>query len=191
MPTPVSISIFSELEGLVIAAEPEVTFKYGRLECAIASLHNIPSSAMKTFKSRLKHFARIGLVPSSPGKGQKIAYSIGDAIKWALCFELAECGLPPEQVKTVIEFFLSDMAFSFQGPVQKEDLIFVLQGNFLEWHLSEDGAKWGEGETNCGTVNVSKVCDMVFQQARLPRVLLINLTFLKRRLGQALDIEWI
>lgn len=191
MPTPVSVSIFAERDGLVIVAEPEITFKYGQLESAIGAIHNVPPAAMKTLKGRLKHFQRIKLVPSSPGKGQKIAYKVGDAIKWALCFELAECGLPPEQIKAIIEFFLTEMAFSFQGPVQEEDQIFVLQGNFLEWHLNEaDKTKWGEGEITIGTLPVSKVCDIVFRKANLPRALLINLTFLKRELGRALDLEW-
>jgi len=191
VPTPISVSTFFERDDVVVEATPEITFKYAQLETAIASIHNVPAKAMMTFKSRLKHFQRIGLVPSSPGKGQKIAYRIGDAIKWALCFEFAELGLPPEQVKVVVYFFLSDMLRSFQGPVQEDDQIFILQGNFLEWHLNEeDKTKWGEGEPNLGTLSVSKLCDTVFRRENMSRVLMINLTHLKRELGKALDIEW-
>jgi hypothetical protein len=99
--------------------------------------------------------------------------------------------LPPEQVKVVVYFFLSDMLRSFQGPVQEDDQIFILQGNFLEWHLNEeDKTKWGEGEPNLGTLSVSKLCDTVFRRENMSRVLMINLTHLKRELGKALDIEW-
>jgi hypothetical protein len=183
---------YSQLErGVSVTARPEAAFKYSQLQTAIASIHNVPPKALKTFTSRLKHFQRIGLVPSSPGKGQKIGYRIVDAITWALCFELAELGLPPDQVKAVVRVCGRELFKSFEGPLQEEDQIFVLRGNFLEWHLNaEGGEQIGEGETTFGTIPMSQVCDMVFQRGRLARVLMINLTHLKRELGNALGTEW-
>lgn len=169
---------------------PEIDFKYGQVEGAIASLHNVAPAAMGTFKSRLKHFQRIGVVPSSPGKGQKLRYKVADAITWALCFEFTELGLPPEQTRDLLRLCVRELFRPFEGPVQNEDLIFVLHGNFLEWRLKPQGALKGEGATSFGTIPVSRVADRVFQSGRLPRVIMINLTHLKRELGKALDIKW-
>jgi hypothetical protein len=189
MPEPVFK--YSQLERGVTAT-PECAFNYSQLEAAIASMHNVPAKALKTFKSRLKHFQRIGLVPSSPGKGQKIEYKIVDAITWALCFEFAELGLPPDQIKALIRLCGRKLFESFEGPLQGEDQIFVLRGNFLEWHLNPEGRQGigGEGETTFGTIPMSQLCDMIFQKKPFPRVLMINLTHLKRELGKALDVDW-
>jgi len=187
----VSIRVYSEKDRLCLADDGDVTFKYGQLEVAIASLHNVPAKALGTFKSRLKHFQRIGLVPASPGKGQKIAYRVGDAITWALCFELAELGLPPEQIRMLIRAHGQALYYSFQGPLPDEDQILVIEGNFLGWHLNAEGEEpTGEGKTSFGTIPISQVAEWVFQTAKLPRVLLLNVTHLKRELGNALGIEW-
>ena len=175
-----------------IQASPDRAFKYAELETAIASLHNVSPSAMKTLRGRVRHFQRIGLVPSSPGKGQKLQYRVADAIVWAVCFELAELGLPPEQIKDVIRLCSHEFFRSFRGPIQSEDLIFILRGNFLEWHLNDDShSVSGTGRTSFGLIPVSKVCDQVFIKAKITRVLLINMTSLKRELGKALEIEWV
>jgi len=68
--------------------------------------------------------------------------------------------------------------------------ILVLRGNFLEWHLAGGGAKLGEGKTSFGVIPVSQVCEMVFTKAKVSRAIMINLTDLKRNLGDALKIEW-
>ena len=80
----------------------ERVFKYSEVESAIAAIHNVSPAALKMFRSRIKNFQRIGMVSFSPGKGQKIDYKIIDVIRWALCFEFAELGLPPDQIKLII-----------------------------------------------------------------------------------------
>ena len=183
----------------------DVTFKYSAIEQAIAGMHGIDPAAMKTFRSRVKHFQRIGLVPSSPGKGQKIKYTVGDAIRWALCFEFAELGLPPEQIKDVIRLCSRELFGGFRssaypgGPPLAEDHVFVLFGNFLQWHLrpSQRLASElfmdpivGEGRPTFGLIAVSKVVDYLFSRAKVDRCIMINMSELKRKLGSALKIEW-
>src|SRR5206468_9926217 len=85
-------------------AQAERTFAYAEIETALALLHGVPDNVRGTFKSRLKHFQRIGVVPSSPGKAQKIEYRIGDAARWAVCFEFAELGIPPYQIKFLLRW---------------------------------------------------------------------------------------
>jgi hypothetical protein len=178
------------------ARAPERTFTYGEIENALATMHNVPDGARGTFKSRLKHFQRIGVVPASPGKGQKLDYQIDDAVKWAACFEFAELGLPPDQIKLLLRF-CSRLFESFKGPVQNEDQILVVTANFLEWYL-EDAVARGEGMETLGAalpkawavVPLSKVHEKVLARKHFARAFLINLTEVKRKLGKALHYDW-
>jgi hypothetical protein len=181
-----------------ITATPDRTFKYSHLEAAIASIHNVPERALKTFKSRLKHFQRIGLVPSSPGRGQKIEYKIVDAIRWALCFEFAELGLPPDQIKLIIRICEQPLLEPFAGPLQAEDWIFFMRGGILEWHLNaaieraEGAIVVGPLPAACGARPASKISEIFSLKGRplFARALMINLTHLKRELGKALGVDW-
>jgi len=170
--------------------DEELSFSYPQIEAVVRGLHNVPAARSGTFKSRIRNFQRIGLIPSAPGKGQQIDYSIVDAITWALCFEFVEVGFLPENIKAIFSLLGAVLYYPFGGPIQDEDQILVLRGNFLEWHLAGGGAKLGEGETSFGIIPVSQVCDMVFTKAKVSRAIMINLTNLKRKLGDALKIEW-
>jgi hypothetical protein len=184
---------YSDLYGgchMPAAATEEITFKYKQVEEAIASLHNIPASAMKTFKGRIKHFQRIGLVPSSPGKGQRIEYRAIDAVRWALCFEFAELGVQPEHIKGIISFCGWALFESFKGPVQQVDEIFLLRGDFIEKHLSGDAVKDFTGQFGMfGTVPISEAVNFI-EKEKFTRAIMVNMTHIKRELGAALDIDW-
>jgi hypothetical protein len=84
------------------------TFTYAQVEAALASVHEIPAARMKAFRGRLKHFLRLGIVPSSPGKGNKITYTINNVYMWAICLELEEFGLDPVRIE---EFYRLGHAF--------------------------------------------------------------------------------
>jgi hypothetical protein len=71
-------------------------YTYGQVERALAQLHGIPPErAAGKLRSRLKHFSRIGLTPSRPGKGQKLLYTSMDCARWAICLEFAQLETPP------------------------------------------------------------------------------------------------
>jgi hypothetical protein len=74
-------------------------FSYGAVEAALAAIHEIPKERLLALRGRLKHFSRLGMVPSSPGKGKKIAYSLENVYMWAICLELEEFGLDPVRIK--------------------------------------------------------------------------------------------
>jgi len=190
MNSKVSVKFWSELDGLR-ADQTGPAFRYGEIERALAALHKVPAGARKTLQSRIKHFQRIGLAPAAPGRGHKVEYGIAGVLLWAVSLELSECALPPEQIKEVLNLNGPNIFHTFEGPVPDEDLIFVLQANFLEWHLRVDGSKMtGEGQTQSGIVTVSQIRDMIFKKWDVPRLIMINLTDLKRRLADALNIEW-
>ncbi len=165
-------------------------FRYAQIEAAIAKIHNVPANAMKTFRSRIRNFQRIGLVPSSPGKGQKIDYSVDYAIYWALCFELVEVGLPPNIIKAVMTRQGYGLINFFVGAVHGEDRFYCLIADFLSWQLLDDGTGKSAGQFSTGILTLSELQRQVFAHADRPRVILINLTSMKRKLGDALEIDW-
>jgi hypothetical protein len=176
-------------EGAAVAGDArhqsDGSFKYGQIEAAIASMHNVPPEAMATFRSRVKHFQRIGLVPSSPGKGQKIKYKLADAALWALCFEFTEFGLAPEQVKTIIKIGGDAVTKAMLDFVPTEDWFFATEGDLFEQHISN------KPHTVWGTFPASKIRDLFFSSGRyVPRLMIVNLTHMRRQLSTALGIDW-
>lgn len=74
-------------------------YSYGQVESALARVHGIPTDAIGAFRARIKHFQKIGIVPSSPGKGRRIDYSLRDIFLWGFALELAEFGIDPVVIK--------------------------------------------------------------------------------------------
>jgi hypothetical protein len=78
-------------------------YTYSQVESALARVHRIPASSLGAFRGRIKHLARLGLVPRSPGKGKKISYEKIDVYKWALALEFGQFGIDPTVIKLFIE----------------------------------------------------------------------------------------
>lgn len=163
-------------------------FTYGQVERAIAELHGIPpEQAAGKLRSRLKHFQRIGLVPSSPGKGQKLSYTPLDAARWAICFEFAELATPPERVKQILGIYGSSILKSFAGPMPEEDVFFCGEANFFAEAVT------GHRESYFGFMDASQAPDVLKgTEAHRPinRLVTINLTHIKRELQRTLGIDW-
>ena len=170
-------------------------FSYGEVEAAIRSLHTVPGGRRGTFKARVRHLQRLGLLPSSPGRGIKIDYEVADAWRWAVCFALIQCGLPPDAVKSVLGAAGRKLTLPFAGEGgQAEDQIFWLCPEFLSWHL-DNLPDWIE-RVRFNVVPFSKAMDVAFKgaggflQEEAGQVIMINLTKLKRDLFNALKINW-
>jgi hypothetical protein len=160
-------------------------YTYGQVERALCQLHGIPpEQASGKLRSRLKHFSRIGLTPSKPGRGQKLSYTPHDAVRWALCFEFAQLAVPPEVTKQILAVYGFPLFESFAGPTPKEDQVFWCLGNFFEDALT------GGRSRKLGIVPMSEIINVVFKKAEAARVIMVNLTRIKRGLGKALDIDW-
>jgi hypothetical protein len=168
-------------------------FSYGEVEAAIRSLHTVPGG--RTFKARVRHLQRLGLLPSSPGRGIKIEYEVADAWKWTVCFALVQCGLPPEAIKSVLGAAGRKLTIPFAGEAHPtEDMIFWLHPEFLSWHL-DNLPDWFD-RVRFNVVPYSKAMNAAFKGAGLfpqeeaSQVIMINLTKLKRDLFEALKITW-
>jgi hypothetical protein len=74
-----------------------------RVAETLALLHEIGADKRVAFRARLKHFQRLGFPEGvNVGKGKSAKYGAGHVITLALALELAELGLTPERIVTLI-----------------------------------------------------------------------------------------
>jgi hypothetical protein len=66
-----------------------------QVERALGTLFGAPASAQGSFRGRVRHFQRIGLVEVTPGRGRRIPYTRVQAAKWMVALVLAELGVDP------------------------------------------------------------------------------------------------
>jgi hypothetical protein len=115
-------------------------FAYSKVERVLASVHEISPSAMGAFRGRIKHFQRLGLVPSSPGKGHKISYRLEDVYMWAICLEMQEFGIDPAIIKQfhrLENFHLLLKWLISNVDADKKNKYWVFYPNFLsQWYAN-------------------------------------------------------
>jgi hypothetical protein len=70
-------------------------YGYAQVERALGTLFGAPASAQGSFRGRVRHFQRIGLVEVTPGKGRRIPYTRVQAAEWMVALVLAELGVDP------------------------------------------------------------------------------------------------
>jgi hypothetical protein len=70
-------------------------YTYAQVERALGALLGAPARAQGSFRGRVRHFQRIGLVEVAPGKGRRIAYTHIQASEWLVALLLAEFGIDP------------------------------------------------------------------------------------------------
>lgn len=161
-------------------------YTYGQVERALAGLHGIPPErAAGKLRSRLKHFSRIGLTPSRPGKGQKLLYTPMDCARWAVCLEFAQLETPPERVKQILGNYGASILKSFAGPMLDEDVFFWGEANFFSEAVT------GKRESYFGLMEASQVPALLKGTNRpINRLFALNLTNIKRGLAGSLGIDW-
>jgi hypothetical protein len=70
-------------------------YTYAQVDAALCALFHVPVSARGSFRGRVRHLQRIGLVDVAPGKGCRIAYTLFQANEWMLALLLAQLGVDP------------------------------------------------------------------------------------------------
>ena len=68
---------------------------YAQVEGALSALFRVPATALGSFRGRVRHLQRIGLVDVAPGKGRRISYTRMQASEWVLALYLADLGVDP------------------------------------------------------------------------------------------------
>ena len=187
---------------LVNNGEGGAILRYGEIEKAIASLHGVTKELSGIFRGRLRHFQKLGIVPSSPGRGAKIDYDLKAAVDWAVAFELAELGIQPELIKFLIQVYGATIfAFFHSPPPFDEDTVFCFDPAFLTIHMNPQIGMFDltradlikRGIFDYRATAALKPLSMFlsfFDAPHVRRVSAINLSRLKRELGKALGIDW-
>jgi hypothetical protein len=111
------------------------TFSYGEVEEALARVHRIPRELRGSFKARIQHFQRLGMVPQSPGKGKRIAYELADVYRWAVGLEFVEFGIDPTAIKAFLETNWSRIQTDMDA-----DMLLVFHPCYLSRSIPEEGA---------------------------------------------------
>jgi hypothetical protein len=70
-------------------------YSYAEVESALGALFHVPTSAQGSFRARVRHLQRIGLIEDAPGKGRRITYTRFQTTEWMLALLLAELGVDP------------------------------------------------------------------------------------------------
>jgi hypothetical protein len=86
-------------------AEPR--FPYGEVEAGLMAALDIKDQWQTLFRSRIKHFQRLGINGAGvrPGRGASFSYSFEQAARLAIAFLLADIGLDPLLSVELIEKF--------------------------------------------------------------------------------------
>jgi hypothetical protein len=84
-------------------AEPR--FPYGEVEAGLMAALDIKDEWRTLFRSRIKHFQRLGVNGVRPGKGSPLRYSFEQAARLAIAFLFADIGIDPLLTVQLIEKF--------------------------------------------------------------------------------------
>jgi hypothetical protein len=91
----------------------------------------------KAFRGRLQNFQRFGIpLGKSPGKGKKIDYKKDDVFQLALCLEMAEFGVDPALISSLVKQCwredLSDIFIEQAAPEKTKDaVLFCFSPNVM------------------------------------------------------------
>jgi hypothetical protein len=167
---------------------------YARVEAALAKVHDIPHEAMGALRGRIKHFQRLGIVPSSPGKGKKITYNVEDIYRWALCLELAQFGMDPTVIKRLVQFHWFNVSVVLSEKEGEEDSKFFFHPDLMAASFPKLDTV---PPTSRGSVTAMVVKNLVevdkYARGRAEEVKarfgLINLSRLRRQIQRALETQ--
>ena len=169
-------------------------YRYKEVETILAKLHGGATEALGAFRGRLVHFQKVGIAPSSPGRGKKILYSFEDVAIWAFCLQLAEFGIDPMRIAAIKDALWSQVSPYLLGDNDDEFLCAVLPSM-----LSRDLIEKAEQPKHKNSAILpldggDRGFEVVFRNSDLSlqdrtRALVINLSQLRRRLTAALPAQ--
>ncbi len=157
------------------------TFTYGQVEAALASMHNVNEKSAGAFHARINRFQKLGIVPVSPGKGQKIAYDARLIIIWAFALELSQFRITPEFIKRIVSISGQDIIDSLYNTTVHGDQIYYIDTSILSEHLNNAVDKY----KSFGIVSADEMAGRVSGDGAFTRLLLVNLSVMRRQLVAA------
>lgn len=109
----------------------EGSYTYAQVLSALTAVHSIPASEMGWFRSRITNFQKTGLVPSSPGKGRRVAYRREDVFLWAMALEFSKWGWDPALINWLVQNLWVSMSPILLEASVGPDKYFYFQPNLL------------------------------------------------------------
>ncbi len=100
-------------------------YTYKVVERALMLLHDIDAETRGAFRGRIQHLQRLGVTPSSPGKGKHIEYSYEDVAKWAFLLQLEEFGIDPTSAIHIMDKCWSKVSPHIT-PVMPDDPVLLI-----------------------------------------------------------------
>jgi hypothetical protein len=157
-------------------------FTYAEVEAAFAKVHNVKPDGRKALKARINNFQKLGIVPSSPGKGKRITYELKDIYKWGLCLELAEFGIDPSLFKEILQQCWDKVSsFLLDKYVPDDNRYYVFVPSLMRF---SDARPWFELGVMTGR-EAQEMRVFIMGWARLGA---INLTTLRDNVEEALGV---
>ncbi len=153
-------------------------WSYAEVEASLARLHMCAPDKIGALRGRLQHFQKLGLKPSSPGKGTRIVYTLEDIAKWALALEFAELGIDPIGIKTIVDRVWVDVRRPLVDGPRGADELLMTNPEMLSrtyYYVDTFSHRVVTGEA------------VAPRLAGVKRVLVINLSGLRREMMSSLE----
>jgi hypothetical protein len=175
-----------------------MTYPYAAVEAALAELFRAKTDRQRrTFRARINHLQRLGVLELAPGKGRAAQYELDHVWRWMLALELAELGIAPATAAALIKAYweraLADIFRYAAKAIEagKPDVYLWLKGPTLmssSWNPKSDRFP---GVPHIGSIGPSDLKDVLksLQKDDPPRVCLVNLTARLRVLNAQLRHE--
>jgi hypothetical protein len=120
-------------------------YSYAEVESALARLFRVPTPFQGSFRARLRHLQRIGMLEVAPGKGRRITYTRDQTTEWMLALLLAQLGVDPIVVVKSIQAERRRL----RGWIGEASDAEALDGNevFLEAHPALMSGAWASRQS--------------------------------------------
>lgn len=169
-----------------------LVYRYSEVQTALARMHGAYPDHVGALRARLQHFQRLGLVPSSPGRGKTITYTLYDVGRWAFALELIEFGIDPAKVAAIMSWLWLEVG-RYVCDQHDGEYVFAAYPALLIGDVAEqEGVVVKNGGGGLVSLNIfDPKPTMIFDVADLPnfrplRSIQVNLTQLRERLLKAL-----
>jgi hypothetical protein len=80
-------------------------FSYRTVELALIKMHDVKPKDVSALRARFGHYQRNGLLGERAGSGRKVAYAPDHLHRLVLAFELAEVGIAPSIVLSLVKSY--------------------------------------------------------------------------------------
>jgi hypothetical protein len=157
-------------------------YSYAQVENALAEAFGIGPDKRGALRGRIKHFQRLGISPSSPGKGRTIDYEKKDALRWAIAMEFAEFGIDPTVIKPAL--YIVGNALAEHANDKNVWLVFSPR---LMSHPAQDGGFHAIVVTDLARYAAALEQGSIRGHHDPRRLGIIDISRLKRELDQCLD----